>query len=240
MMAALVIQGCQSSTSEPLRIVAVDRSEATSGTLSLISPVNAIKPGDNELSFDAGGFELRALTQNKRSGLLSNSTKGQHIHLIIDNQPYMVEYDERFLVSLDSGEHTLVAFLSRSYHESVKEAGASIWKRLLVSNTETLDLPINGPQLIYSRPKGEYKVSGNEAPILLDFYLLNTDLSDGHYVLAKINGNEFKITEWKPHYIYGLVPGEHMLSLQLMDAGGQPVPGHTNYSGTRKFRIVKH
>jgi hypothetical protein len=52
---------------------------------------------------------------------------GNHIHVILDNQPYEAYYnlDEPFeLRNVTEGKHTLRAFPSRPWHESYKNAGA--------------------------------------------------------------------------------------------------------------------
>jgi hypothetical protein len=52
---------------------------------------------------------------------------GNHIHVILDNQPYEAYYnlDQPFeLRNVTAGKHTLRAFPSRPWHESYKNAGA--------------------------------------------------------------------------------------------------------------------
>lgn len=52
---------------------------------------------------------------------------GNHIHVILDNQPYEAFYNldgEFDLRNVSDGEHTLRAFPSRPWHESYKNAGA--------------------------------------------------------------------------------------------------------------------
>src|ERR1700730_15266448 len=53
--------------------------------------------------------------------------KGNHIHVILDNQPYEAYYDinQPFeLRNVTEGKHTLRAFPSRPWHESYKNEGA--------------------------------------------------------------------------------------------------------------------
>src|SRR5947209_6171832 len=53
--------------------------------------------------------------------------KGNHIHVILDNQPYEAYYelDQPFeLRNVTEGKHTLRVFPSRPWHESYKNAGA--------------------------------------------------------------------------------------------------------------------
>ena len=71
--------------------------------------------------------------------------------------------------------------------------------------------------VFYSRPKGTYKGEDTKK-VMLDFYLVNTDLTDGNQVRATINGTEFMVKEWAPMIIEGLPMGENTVKLELLDA----------------------
>lgn len=148
----------------------------------------------------------------------------------MNNQPYSAHYDTAFTKDIPDGIHHFVAFLSRSYHESVKNENSVFVTQLAVGDTseDTTELDILAPTLIYSRPKGTY--SGEDTKnILLDFFVLNTELSeDGDKVKAVINGEEFLLTEWAPYVITGLPMGEVTIELSLIDAQGELVYGLYN------------
>ena len=57
---------------------------------------------DLEVAFDfmVEGYELGAQTEGARMNL-ANSAKGQHIHLIIDNDPYSAHYDAGFTKEIE-------------------------------------------------------------------------------------------------------------------------------------------
>jgi hypothetical protein len=62
---------------------------------------------------------------------------GNHIHVILDNQPYEAYYnlDEEFeLRNVSDGEHTLRVFPSRPWHESYKSEGAFQMVKFTVKN----------------------------------------------------------------------------------------------------------
>jgi hypothetical protein len=62
---------------------------------------------------------------------------GNHIHVILDNQPYEAYYnlDEEFeLRNVSDGEHTLRFFPSRPWHESYKNTGAFQVVKFAVKN----------------------------------------------------------------------------------------------------------
>jgi len=201
-------------------------------SLELQSPKDGkiSKGGDASFSFNVKNYELGAQTQSSNTETLANSGKGQHIHFIVNNQPYSAHYTAAFAKEVPDGVHHLVAFLSRSYHESVKNDNSVVVQKLEVGSNpiDNVGLDMNSPTLIYSRPKGEYAGKATEN-ILLDFFVLNTTLSeDGNKVRATINGAEFIITEWVPHVIKGLSMGEVTIKLELIDAQGTIIPGPFN------------
>ncbi|WP_025740653.1 hypothetical protein [Aquimarina pacifica] len=190
----------------------------------------AKKSGEMDFSFNVKNYELGAQTEGVNAQKLANSGKGQHIHFILDNQPYSAHYEPQFKKEIPSGIHHLVAFLSRSFHESVKNENSVVVRKLIVGADpkDSLGLDIKAPTLIYSRPKGEYK-GKDAAHILLDFFVLNTTLSEsGHKVRATINGQEFIINEWTPHVIKGLPMGEVAIQLELIDDTGNIISGPFN------------
>ena len=109
----------------------------------------------------------------------------------------------------------ILAFLSRSYHESVKNSNAYILTQV---GEDEIDL--NKEFLFYSRPKGTYSGIDTEN-LLLDFYLVNTEISNtGNKVRATINNTQFIIDEWVPYNIKGLPKGEIKIKLELIDTFG--------------------
>ncbi|MEQ9566580.1 MAG: hypothetical protein RLN85_12365, partial [Pseudomonadales bacterium] len=141
-------------------------------------------------SFDVQNFELGAQTENAATRGIANSGKGQHIHYIVNNGPYAAHYMPGINDVLDEGNYVVLAFLSRSYHESVKSERAYYVENLSIGAVESNEADLSAPHLFYSRPKGTYSGPDTEK-LMLDFYLLNTTLSpDGNKVRATINGNE--------------------------------------------------
>ncbi|PZX51298.1 hypothetical protein [Algoriphagus chordae] len=203
-----------------------------SSSLTLKKPTSTTiaKAGEVDFSFDVKDYNLGEVTE--RTGMaenLANSDKGQHIHFILDNEPYSAHYEPEFKREMPEGTHYLVAFLSRSYHESVKNDQSFIAKKFVVgAASDDKNVDLDKPTMIYSRPKGEYSGADTEN-LLLDFFLLNTTLSeDGNKVRATINGQEFMITEWAPYVIKGLPKGEVTVKLELLDSNGTLIPGGFN------------
>jgi hypothetical protein len=182
-----------------------------------------------EVRFSVTGFDLTAPTPGGEERGIARSTRGQHLHLVVNDRPYEAIYDldEPFeLEDLPAGTHVLRAFPGRDWHEAVKTPGA-LAQRLVVVGEDEPALPALeewGPTVIYSRPQGLYE--GQEADsVLVDFYLSNVRLSsDGHRVRLTLNGEQvFEVTEWAPYLLLGLPEGEHTLRLELLDPHGVPV-----------------
>ena len=180
---------------------------------------------DYTFSFNVDNYELGIQTPKTLDFNLANSAKGQHIHFIVNNGPYSAHYNDNFETKLNNKNNLILAFLSRSYHESVKNKNAFVLTQL---GENKIDL--NSEFLFYSRPKGTYKGKDTEK-LLLDFYLVNTDISkDGNKVRATIEGTEFIIDEWAPFYIEGLPKGEINIKLELIDSSGSLIETPFNSS----------
>ena len=139
---------------------------------------------DVSVVVDVENYELGVQTDNPRAKQIMNSKEGQHVHIILDNQPYLADYKSGvpFQVgTLSEGPHTLITFPSRSYHESVKSTEAADIVNFYVGKKEgEFMLDKTQPTIIYSRPKGKYEGEGAQK-ILLDFYLNNVELSPDGY-----------------------------------------------------------
>ena len=189
--------------------------------------LNELSSGSElEFSFDVKNYELGAQTEHDFQYNLANSKKGQHIHLIINNNPYSAHYTNKFKKKLDPDNGVILAFLSRSYHESVKNKNAYIFTQY--GDLEKIDL--DKQYLFYSRPKGTY-TGQDTKKLLLDFYLVNTTISkNGNKVRATINGEEFLIDEWSPYYIEGLPKGQVKIKLELINSSGELIDNPFNPS----------
>jgi hypothetical protein len=93
-------------------------------TLKIVSPAkDAVIAGSKvEVKLDLSG-ELKGYMPHKDPA----TGKGNHIHVILDNQPYEAYYElgQPFeLRNVVAGKHTLRVFPSRPWHESYKNDGA--------------------------------------------------------------------------------------------------------------------
>src|SRR5262249_13528691 len=138
---------------------------------------------------------------------------GNHVHFIVDNEPYIAVRDVSHPVDLAAlvhdnlghdlapGTHVLRIFPSRGQHESVKDAHAFASVTFVYGQpTAGFTFDAHAPLLTYSRPKG-CNVSGSR--VLLDFFLTNVPAlaADGTRVHYTIDGSTSgDIVVWQPHF----------------------------------------
>ena len=202
-----------------------------------------VQPAPNEI-IEPGPITVRYEIENYEVG----EAIGQHVHVILDNEPYKADYAPDGSVSftideLTPGTHVLTAFLSRPMHLALKNSEASSQAIFHVGEpSPDFGQALDAPLLVYSRPKGSYsRGDGSAANIMLDFYLLNVELStDGYRVRATVDGGPATLIDsWGPRIILtDPAPGEHMIRLELLDPAGAPVPGPTNDT-TRTITITE-
>jgi len=192
---------------------------------------------DGKFNFTFDNYELGTQTADAGVKMCANSGQGQHIHLIVDTQPYAAKYTPNFDFDLEDGDYRILAFLSRSYHESIKNGKAFTAEKVSVVNkTITTTSSITEPSLFYSRPKGTYVGKANTTKVMLDFFLANVELGAEYKVKAMINDEEHLIDVWQPYYIEGLPMGENLITLSLVDGEGNKVDTPLN-PVSRKFTL---
>ena len=217
---------------------------SNSAQLEIRSPSEgAVLPAGQPVSLEMAieGFELGKLTEGSGSNMLAYSKNGQHIHVIVDNKPYMAIYDVSSPVDLGDlgpGVHTVEAFASRSWHESVKSPGARKLVTFYVgSKSGTAPVDPGKPLLTYSRPKGTYE-GADAQMIMVDFYLTNATLSPTDYkARVTIDGKSTVVDSWNPYHVHGLEKGMHTVKIELIDPDGNVVPGA--YNSTEREIEVK-
>ena len=224
-----------------VEIIAGERSPAFPDAKTRFNNINngdVLEDSNVSVTVDVWNYELGIQTNTPRAQEIANSGKGQHAHIILDNDPYFADYEAGVpfdIGTLDEGPHTLVVFPSRSYHESVKSAGSADIVNFYVGKEEgEFMIDESKPNIIYSRPKGKYE--GHDAQkIMLDFYLINAELGDEYKAKYTIRKNEadaeeytITMTEWTPAFVTGLTSGEYIITLELLDSDGNLVDGPFN------------
>ena len=188
------------------------------------------------------GFAAGVPTPGAEARGIARSEQGQHVHIVVDNEPYHAVYDLSTpyeLPELAPGPHVVRAFPARQWHESVKVPGAFEVVQFYVGE-ESGDLPLTpgAPLLTYSRPVGTYRGADADS-ILVDFYVRNADLGpNGHKVRLTVDNTSTElIAAWIPYFIVGLPPGEHTVELELLDPAGRSVRGA--YNATERVITVE-
>lgn len=181
--------------------------------------------GRFDFKISAENYQLGAQTPDAPQKMCANSDQGQHIHLILDNEPYAAKYEASFDYEVADGEHYMLAFLSRSYHESIKTDKAFTAQKIQVrnKNIETAT-SITEPMLFYSRPKGNYVGKKETEKVMLDFYVVNAQLGADYKVKVDVNAEQsFTVDQWMPYYLEGLPMGDNKIKLTLLDKDGNVV-----------------
>ncbi|MBE7174846.1 MAG: hypothetical protein INR69_00490 [Mucilaginibacter polytrichastri] len=229
------------ATAGGLSIEPLTKSTEFPGASLKITDLKASKVSADSVKLDVkyavSNFKLTQMTMDEHGDMANNSKQGQHIHFILDNKPYQALYKPEKSDTIGVGEHYLMSFLSRSYHESIKEKDAYVLKHFKVdADGKITDLPApTTPMIFYSRPKGTYE-GKDLSYLLLDFYLVNTKLDDGHKVKATINGQSFDIDKWQPYFIRGAKPGDLTVTVELQDKDGKTLSGE-NTTVERKVTL---
>ena len=233
LVSTVFAQESEVSDNENVRLVEMRTGdEFANAQLKLTSPDKGnsnLSAGENAFEFEVKNYQLGAQTPDVDQQMCANSSKGQHIHFILDNAPYVASYSPIIKSNLSIGHHVLLAFLSRSYHESIKSKKAFVLTEFNVGELAKDTFDEKSPHLFFSRPKGEYVDPKETNRVMLDFYLVNCDLSpNGYKVKATIDGKEFLIDKWAPYFIEGLKLGQRKVKLELIDKNGNSVKSPFN------------
>jgi hypothetical protein len=149
---------------------------------------------------------------------------------------------------LVSGEHLLVALLSRPSGETVKpkvtgpeSAVASV--RFYVGTGKPAEpKPDSSPIVVYNLPRGTYNGPSASDSVLVDFYVLGATLAPGA-TTATISIREdtpsarrgpasarTTLTALQPLAIRGLQSGDYHVSIELCGADGARLPGRRTHA----------
>ena len=252
--ACMMLVAAGVSTPEPnrsgIRIMPVARTpESSTVMLRIAIPQNGQLVGTPvRVQFKIDGYALGAGSQFARSSEVAETSMGQTVHVIVDDHPYFAVnepaidpfnedgyyYDTSYTFEvpyrLTNGEHTLRMFPARSFGESLK--GEQVFKAInfyVGSERSNAKMDLSGPFITYNEPSDQMHLVEDQ-PVLLDFYVSNTELSpDGYKVRLTIDGKVNRtISSWQPYYIYGLKRGKHTIQLELLDGANKLVPGLFN------------
>lgn len=238
---AAIVEGDRSGD---IRVVPVDRTlEPDEVEVRIAYPHDGEIEKDNppEVQLRLELYPLGVYSDFPRAKEIHNSSEGQSIHMIVDDRPFLavneaidetsesdeIDLDQTVMLKLpyklSEGEHVLRVFPVRSFDESLKGPHVFAASTFYIGNkTNKPSIDLTKPYLTYNQPQGELD---GKKPILLDFFVSNTQLSkDGYKVRLTIDGSDKRIlTEWNPYYIYGLKKGSHTIQLELLDPSDRVV-----------------
>jgi hypothetical protein len=176
---------------------------------------------------------------------------GHHLYIVVDNGAALVVTSlggtiYAPITDTTPGPHTIRAFMSRSWDESIKEVdsvGPARETSLYCVRTFYVDTNTGGAQPVDSvrpllTPNSPLDTSAYVYPpdsVLLDFYMMFKDLDDGYRVEATIYDSTMSVlkrdtlTEWTPYCIGGLEEPpmgklrKYFIRTRLLDTLGQAV-----------------
>lgn len=200
LLSAAALAGCDAGNKEaqnrsagPLLYVTNPRMDAVLTVAAKPDEKDATKPPTwpVEVTLDLRDYVVGDPKKNADGTYVSGT--GQHVHVIVDDEPYLAVYDASKPVKLalkSEGTHLVRAFPSAGpadakgahWHESRKNDGAFAWVRFHVNKKDGPLGEFDGsrPLLTFSRPKGSYKTGDADAkllfPLMVDFYLTHVNL----------------------------------------------------------------
>lgn len=185
----------------------------------------AVRGADVHVRFELKNFEL---WKDEKTGT------GQHIDIVLDNLPYAAHFDATkawVFKNVGKGTHTVRAFVSRPWFESIKEPGAFAMVTFHVGEKNGENAPKRGePLLTYSRPKGKYPKTQK---VLLDFFVTGCRVSDEQAadtcrVRYRIDEQpEVTLHAWEPVWLENVPVGKHAYVVGLT-RDGKVIPGPFN------------
>lgn len=181
---------------------------------------------NGKFMFGVEGIALGAKTAGSELKESAISKKGNYIHIVLNDKEHYTNDYQHFVHELADGEYTLFSFLSRSYHESIKNPTAAIAKTISIKNKQLqTSKNFDHAAIALNAPKGLYK-NDDTKKVVLDFYLFNTTISaEGNKVRILIDQEEFILNQWQAQYITGLSLGMHTIELSLINNNGEVLYG---------------
>ncbi|MEO6047380.1 MAG: caspase family protein [Candidatus Kapaibacterium sp.] len=232
-------------------------------TLQVTSPAPDVilSAGTNQIEFraDVSNFTLGFVTETPFpciGAVVPTKGDGQHIYVVIDRGTAVIAKQldngkDNIFVNPTPGLHTLRAYLSRSWFESLKNgASANLETDLYCVRTFYIESPVNiggtidsqKPLLTLNSPVKGAAWQFFPDEVIIDFYIMFAHLSPNLKVRAALldeNGVEIHwqyLTEWRPYCVRGIpTPSvdlqKYFVNVRLVDAAGDNVvngPGNFN------------
>jgi len=189
-----------------------------------------------ELKYIVMGATLGTKTAGAEQTGLQVSGNGLYLHIVLNDSIHFMESNRLIPKVIADGTYNMTAFVSRSWHESVKNGKAFVARKIDIKSGRTVrSFPLDESMLIYGVPIGTY-IGKEVEKVLLDFYLYNTSIGQGgNRVRVLIDGkHEFFVDKWQAYYIQGLGLGNHSVEMELQNSMGQRI-----YGTLRQFFVTE-
>ncbi|CAM3870399.1 hypothetical protein B0A58_08410 [Flavobacterium branchiophilum NBRC 15030 = ATCC 35035] len=163
-------------------------------------------------NFGVSNYTFGIATPDQTTAGLAFSPMGQHVHLIIDGSPYIAAGNPyTYALNLPDGEHTIIAFLSRSYHEGYKNPEAMISGKYMVMGNTIVGVnagnTLTTDEIYSSRPIRTYTGSSEYSKILLDYVVPSPTLAklgNTYGIRLTIDQTPYYIESWNPIVFEGM------------------------------------
>lgn len=170
---------------------------------------------------------------------------GPHLHLILDDNPY-ISYEKSVepysFTNVHPGAHALRVFLTKPSGESYKNPEAfAIVNFYVQQNTEAPLFDLQKPILTVNLPHTGYYKGWVGDRIEFDFLLKNIRLSeDGYHIHYILDGLPYDVYKYEPVFWDNARRiGTHHLTVQLLDGENKPVTGNPYLTVKRSFIVVE-
>ena len=206
--------------------------------LTMVSPKDKARVGTNDFEFEVKNFKLGEQTVDAAQTGFRDDIDGQNIKFFYSGHLPKSSNTTIITENLSGGENYIFAVLARSYNLSIHAASKGfVMSKISIGDRASKIENAKGMHVVPISPIGSYEYEESNK-VLLDFFLVNTTLSDkGNYVLVTIDNTEFEIRKWAPFVIEGLPAGMHFVSYKLMDAAHHLIPGPFNDMGKIEFTL---
>lgn len=213
-------------------------------SLKFIAPKSNAFFGPNQFELEVDNFNLIGSTVDEKQKGVRLNDKGQFLYVIKNRKKIDRFNTTKFDFDLPNGTTNYFMAPSRSYEMSIKNDNSYLAFEYNVEGDSCHYNDIKEPSIYLCSPSGIYPNSHSDK-VLLDFFIINTEINDQTKVKITIDKDlHFIVDKWAPFYVEGLNPGNHTVKLQLVDKSGENIQGnYTSFEETRftlqKFEAIK-
>jgi hypothetical protein len=183
--------------------------------------VLSIQPIEKQSVVGDPSFTLNAHTDgkfifDKSSGLDKGEDPYPVFNFYFDNNEPQVLKNPIVKWDLPEGDHIVSVALLDGQGNILKYPGAHEANFIRIKQGAITQKANAGVMLYYNQPRKEYQTG--EA-VYLDYLVTGTPLDEAYRMIAIIDGQTFEVDPETTYEIIGLMPGSHMVEIQLIRFG---------------------